>query len=300
MWVNPIGTMSKLVESTLGHATGGHESALYFNGHIYSDGQIGPNEFFYLVNYLWRSTPVILLGLLSTLVFFVARKGWFANGENRKTVIYLLIFVAVFGFFMNLGAQKFDRYILPVFLPLDLIAALGWVTLINWGFNKIPGIANQTKFIAYGQIIVGLLLLAWQATFILSTYPYYLTYYNPWMGGSGKAPEVMQIGWGEGLDLAADYLNQKPDAENLNVISWYGPWSFGYFFKGNAILISLLTDIPDETLQYYLANDYAVIYIHQWQRRIPIKLLDYLSQKTPEKVIWLDGLEYVRIYNLHE
>lgn len=45
-----------------------------------------------------------------------------------------------------------------------------------------------------------------------------------------------------------------------------------------------------------LELDYAVIYIHQWLRQAPKQLLDYLAQRTPEHSIWINGLEYVRIY----
>ena len=44
----------------------------------------------------------------------------------------------------------------------------------------------------------------------------------------------MQIGWGEGLDEAARYLNTKTTAADLHVISWYSPGSFSYFFKGDS------------------------------------------------------------------
>jgi hypothetical protein len=47
----------------------------------------------------------------------------------------------------------------------------------------------------------------------LWTFPYYLSYYNPLMGGPRKAPQVMQIGWGEGLDQAGRYLDRNPSPE---------------------------------------------------------------------------------------
>ncbi len=44
--------------------------------------------------------------------------------------------------------------------------------------------------------------------------------------------------------------------------------------------------------------DYAIVYIHQWQRQKPKNLLTHLAPHTPEHTIWIDGLEYVRIYKL--
>ena len=48
--------------------------------------------------------------------------------------------------------------------------------------------------------------------FTFAHYPYYFTYYNPLAGGSMTAPEVLLVGWGEGLDTAAGWLKQQPDA----------------------------------------------------------------------------------------
>ncbi|MEZ4610894.1 MAG: hypothetical protein R2838_11745 [Caldilineaceae bacterium] len=41
-------------------------------------------------------------------------------------------------------------------------------------------------------------------------YPYYLTYYNPLVGGTWSAPYVLFAGWGEGLDQAAGGPTAQP------------------------------------------------------------------------------------------
>jgi hypothetical protein len=129
-------------------------------------------------------------------------------------------------------------------------------------------------------------------------YPYFLSYYNPILGGGKKAPDIMMIGWGEGLDQAARYLNEKPDANKLRVISWYGDGSFSYFFRGKTYTFSTTKDMGDVELDKILDLDYAVIYIQQRQREIPYKLLNILDQETPEYSVWINDIEYVRIYNL--
>jgi hypothetical protein len=109
----------------------------------------------------------------------------------------------------------------------------------------------------------------------------------------------MQIGWGEGLDQAARYLNQKPEAAEMGAVSWYNLGPFSYFFNGEAHHLSYLPDVSPQDWEKFLANNYAVVYIHQWQRGISDQVLEYLSQRTPEKTIWINGIEYVRIYALH-
>ena len=109
----------------------------------------------------------------------------------------------------------------------------------------------------------------------------------------------MQVGWGEGLDQAARYLNAKPDAKDLTVYAWYSGGSFSYFFDGNAYYLAPSLGEREGDLEKFFSADYAVVYIHQWQRDLPPKVLDILRSRTPEKTIWISGLPYVQIYKLH-
>jgi len=104
------------------------------------------------------------------------------------------------------------------------------------------------------------------------------------------------IGWGEGIDQAARYLNARPGAAGLKVMSWYPDGVFSYLFDGQTVHAEAEWEQTEPLL---LGSDYVVTYIHQWQRNLPFpEMLELLSRRTPEKVIYLDGIEYVRIYNL--
>jgi hypothetical protein len=223
----------------------------------------------------------VLVGLLAAILGYIRKREPLNRPETRATVFGLLLFVLLFSVFMTFGTKKFDRYLLPVYAPLDIIAAIGWVSLAHWLAEKAHHSALRDNPYLILAAIVGL-----QMFWSLKTFPYYFTYYNPLMGGTSKAPEVMQIGWGEGIDQAARYLNNKPNAEQLRVGSWYSIGSFSYYFSGRA-----------QTLNNNA--DYAVIYIHQWQRYTPKKMLDDLSGKSPEHTIWINGIEYIRIYKLN-
>jgi hypothetical protein len=190
---------------------------------------------------------------------------------------------------MTLGSKKFDRYLLPVYAPLDLVAGFGWFMAARRVGERLPARAAALAVPGLlGAIVIG------QAAGVAQTYPYYLTYYNPLMGGGEKAPEVMMIGWGEGIDQAARYLNAKPNARHLKVLSWYPNGSFSYFFEGHAI--HTLNEW-EQTEALVMDADYVVTYIHQWQRDLPFpEMLELLSGWEPEKIIYLDGIEYVRIY----
>jgi hypothetical protein len=193
---------------------------------------------------------------------------------------------------MTLGSKKFDRYLLPVFPALDLAAGMGWAFGLFWLRDRLASRSAARFLVPLGLGIV----VAGQAVGLVQTYPYYLSYYNPLMGGSARAPGVMMVGWGEGIDQAARYLNARPDAAELRVMSWYPDGVFSYLFNGETIGVESEWEQTEPVL---LRSDYVVTYIHQWQRNLPFpEMLELLSRLAPEKVITLNGIEYVRIYNL--
>jgi len=303
MWVDPVGTLSQVFDLATEYAGEGHGNALLFNGMLIDDGRLGAEFFyFYPLTYLWRATPVTLFGLLAAIFAFIFKLDLLAPKENRQTGIALALFVILFTIFMSLGTKKFDRYLLPVYPVLDLIAGVGWISIVNWlkkalfskrlTGNHTALVARILPLVLLGVVFCGQLLVAWL------TFPYYFSYYNPLMGGSRKAPEVMQIGWGEGLDQAARYLNEKQDAEALTVFSWYETGCFSYLFKGISHQIPTQYAWDQDEIADFFAADYVVVYIHQWQRKMAEHLLDYLSLQVPEHSIWINGLEYARIYRL--
>jgi hypothetical protein len=189
---------------------------------------------------------------------------------------------------MTLGDKKFDRYLLPAYPPLALIAAAGWTGASGWLARRRGG--QQAG--AQTAVLLGLVALL-QLASLLSAAPAYLSYYSPLPGGTRRAPQVMQIGWGEGLDEAAAYLKELPGGEEATVASWYRS-SFATYYDGPTL--SIKAD-PTPAEQAAVDNaDYLVIYIHQWQRDLPPALLARLRGQEPLHSVWINGLEYVRIY----
>ncbi|MCB9135732.1 MAG: glycosyltransferase family 39 protein [Anaerolineales bacterium] len=284
MWVDPFGTLTKMFSETIGYAVEGHRGAIFFAGQVVTDGRLGGLGF-YPTTFLWRTTPVILGGL-GLLAFFL--RGM--DKDRRHAVLGVVIFVGCFFILQSLGEKKFDRYFLPVYVGLDILAGVG---LAAWGEKWGPRFWWGAVRVGFGTLIIQLIL-------VLPTFPYYLSYYNPLLGGATKAPEVMMIGWGEGLDQAARYLNTKPAPEKLSVISWYTQGSFSYFFHGDSEHFPITEEPDPARLQEILQMDYAVIYLQQWQRQVPQNLLDTLATRTPEYTVWINGIEYVRVYKLGE
>jgi len=288
MWVDPVGSLARVFSQATAYASEGHEIPSYFYGETQAGGISA--WYFYPMVYLWRITPFILVGLAVVILALLFPKVF--PLESKRIVLALLLFAGLFTIFMSFGAKKFDRYLLPVFAPLDLIAALGWLALLQVFRRYSKGVPVIARRVAAG-LLVGLALLG-QLWGVVQTYPYYLNYYNPILCVPKAATRVMMVGWGEGLDQAARYLNSLPQTGKERAISWYGDGCFSYFYDGVTVPIGL-----DFTFQDLRKTDTVVLYLNQWQRGLPSpEFMAYFEQLTPDYVVRIGDQEYVRVYNL--
>jgi Dolichyl-phosphate-mannose-protein mannosyltransferase len=295
MWVRPVQTISAIVTQGAGHFETDSNVPRFFNGAIIPSKDFGIQYwYFYPVSYLYRSTPVVLAGLVLAAWAFLKKRAPLDSSRDRSVLLGLSLFSVVFTLFLGAGDQKFDRYLVPVYAPLDIVAGLGWSSLL------LPlGKKSVRRSLRYASYAVALVIIALQASLALKTAPYYLAYYNPLMGGPQQAAKVLPIGWGEGLDLAAQYLNKKPNVGKLEVVAYYASGCFSYYFEGRTRETTFATDLTESDWQKFIESDYVVIYISQQQRKIGSAILDYVSHLEPEHSIWVNGLEYARIYKLH-
>jgi hypothetical protein len=296
LWVDTGAVLSRMFLKTNEYASVGHGRPIFFDGQIIELGDLGLEfYYFYPLTFLWRTTPMVLLGLLIAVVAFVLKSSIFNDRRVQRFGVALSLFALFFTIAMTLGMKKFDRYLLPVYPMVDLLAGLGLFVAAQW-LSAQRWLERTRK---YGMALLLGAALVVQTMPVVDTYPYYLTYYNPLMGGSPKALDVMQIGWGEGLDEAARYLNAKPNAEDLWVNTWYYYGCFSYFFEGQGESMSGKYTWPQDQIdRWFFDTDYVVVYVHQWQRRTPELMLKYLATQVPEHSVWIDGIEYARIYKM--
>ncbi|CAN5728018.1 hypothetical protein BH10CHL1_BH10CHL1_39320 [soil metagenome] len=302
MWVQPLSTLRYVFGESLAYATGTHLSQIYFNGRVLSGD---PGLLFYPLVYLWRSTPVVWLGLL----LLICEWRWpsldptvAAAADERAgrkfTLAMLLLFAVSYGLLISVGIKKLDRYLLPVFAPLDLIAAVGWLGLTN----RLR-LLNRSFKMSFALPVLVAILLVWQLGLALNTFPYFLTYFNPWLGGLTKASRVMMIGRGEGLDLVAAYLNAKPEAAQLKTLVTSTD-NLVYSSQGRLVTTSFMKNpalSASEKMLRWLTLDTAVLYVNDWQRQAaPTSFLDFFAGLQPEQSIQINHLEYARIYNLRQ
>lgn len=281
MWVMPAQALAEMWSYAAETASGEHSGPIFFNGQVYPTGELGPaSAIFYVFTWLWRATPVDWLGLLAAVAALLT--WWRSAPQQRSGLLGLIGFAVLFVLAMSIAAKKFDRYMLPGYAALVLLAGWGLAALLARGRARLAAAA-------------ALLLL--QGVLAASSFPYYLTYYNNLLGGAPAAEHVMLLGWGEGLDEAAAYLSRQPGIADAQVASWYSnALNFQYPYPAGDIPIA--TQLSPAELAALLAHDYLVIYVHQWQRTTPQNLLDALAEYQPVHVVNVSGVEYVKIYKL--
>lgn len=250
------------------------------------------NPLYYAISLPFHLSPLTSLGLLVGLV------ATWRYRRQRPLLLALWLYAILFIVPVSLVGRRGDRYILPVYLALDLLAAvaLAWLMRLTGPMptrdrdqaSSDPGPTGARSPTAGWRRWVLVALLTAQVIGVLWLHPYYFNYFNPLLGGGLTAPYLINIGWGEGLDQAASYLNQLPNASQATVAAWYSG-QFAPFFKGQTI--DMASNEPA------LTADYSVLYINQWQRGFPSgELLAYFADRQPLHSVQLGGVSYVQIY----
>jgi hypothetical protein len=280
LWVAPLATFQQAYKDVfeMGHIGAGHDS--FFLGQIDKD----PGPLFYPYVIAFRLTPVTSLGILCCLPLLIS--GWRSAGGTR-TLRILAAYVVFLVVAATFGPKKLDRYLMAVFPALDLLAAAGLWAVADWAlarWSQRVAVAGRGARLA----LVGALALL-QSQGLWETYPYYLNYYNPLLGGLPRAARELRLGWGEGLEQAAYYLNARPGAEQLRVASWYSD-IFNPYFVGQRAPFS-------NNGKSLLSADYVVFYANQVQRQKPdAGIVAYFQRRGAEYTVRLGGVEYAWVY----
>jgi 4-amino-4-deoxy-L-arabinose transferase-like glycosyltransferase len=291
MWGDPVGTLGNIFNYMVGAAGGETGGVEYLKAYQTKASYTQLHLDFYPLTYLWRTTPVTLIGLsLGAVALFLPHKPLTNIVKDKRIIWGLLIFILVFTVIMSFGTRKFDRYLLPVYPILDMFAMLGWIVFANWLVEKF----STLKKIHFNYWIV-IAVLVIQLAGTLKTSPFYITYFNPLLGGIQKATDVLLVGWGEGISEAAIYLKEVPDIRKKQILSWY-PLVFNWYSLSLGYQAQFTEFDPNMGEQDYKNFDYIIVYINQIQRNYPESLLEYIEGQTPIHTISIDGVDFVHIY----
>jgi len=271
-WVAPILTVERFIRFTL-DTSSEHRPGNFFLGAAVAD----PGPFYYPVAIMFRLSPLALAGLVSLGVLLPPR-------SLKRPTLLLLLFIFGLILFLSLASKKLDRYTLPAFPALDLLAGFGLWTLGRWIAPYLERIIVTVQARRLTVACTMLVLAVAQAIPLAMVAPYALAYYNPLVGGGPAASRVLLVGWGEGLDQVATYLNAQPGADG-HLIAVYFPLELN--FQG--MVAGTVTQFGDPR-----PVNYVVDYVNAAQRgQTPSEV----AGMVPVQHVWINGVLYVRVFH---
>ena len=211
-----------------GRVTGGNVT--YFNGEAISGSFKGYFPQLFLMK---TQLALILLGL-GLLAYAV----WRARNTPGVTWMRRLgastrnhLFEWILGFFAGMYflaaiAGNLDlglRHILPIYIPIFVLAAVGIVHAVRrlpksrWGYWTAAGVAG---------------LVIWYGGSTLMAFPHFLSYFNETIGGGKNADKHFSdssVDWGQDLKRLKTYVESHPEIDKI-AIDYFGGGVPAYYF----------------------------------------------------------------------
>lgn len=243
---------------------------------------------------LYRITPLTWLGVLFGLTF-----RFHPNHELVRPyqLLLTLTLTTAIAFILMIGiaqGRNSPHYILSSYFALNVLAGLGWFYAVKWLADRFERQSLQYVFLGF--------VMMFQAGSALAYYPYYFTYRNPILYAAGWHTDTPEFPYGEGLELAALYLASLPDAEETTALVYYSRGCFSYYYPGESISFRpyyIDGDHAEDLIGNIQASKYLVVYYaNQYRLEKYHPYLKILETVDPIHVIWLNGYEYVRTYDI--
>jgi 4-amino-4-deoxy-L-arabinose transferase-like glycosyltransferase len=237
MWVAPVKTILRMRTTAENFSETAH-TVNFFNGSNERD----PGPLFYPVVLAFRSTVVLWLGLIASVILIVRARS--AEEQRLRSAAWLYwVFALVFLGVITLGAKKLDRYVLPTQEALVIVSALGLAFVIEKIGTRLsaaswralsakqssapteiasslesaprndelefvgPAQDARRKWLLNGAVVVLLLISAIQ---FMPVWPLTLRAYNPLLGGYAAAQAVLPVGGGESAEVGRALQDALP------------------------------------------------------------------------------------------
>ncbi|MBD3366154.1 hypothetical protein GF360_02295 [candidate division WWE3 bacterium] len=269
LWVEPVHTIVRIFDEAERVGIRKGHGQIYFGKYTRD-----PGLFFYPVVIFLKTSPVLLLGVLAFLATLLkASKGKplvrFFRDNEISFLGFLTIFFAGYMLVMTISSKKIDRYLVPLFPYLSLMAVLGFASL-----KKIKS-----------AVIVSLSLLALLAL-NYKAHPYQFTYTTPLVGSAERAHwMVAQKPFGIGIPYLKELIL---DSYGKN----YPP--LGFYDTKPMKTIYPATKVADVDVNG--VSDYVFLILGP-NEEMPEEVLDSPYPFELDKVVNINGLDYWRIYD---
>lgn len=280
LWANPVAAFNQIRVGVEVEGAQPHMLGNYFLGRP----DPAPGALFYLVALALRSTPLTLSGLL--LLPFVWRR---FDASQRRMLAGLALFALTFTAAMTLFPKKFDRYLTPAFPMVDILAAAGLCGALNGAL----GMVKQRRSVLPPSRIRNLVVLLAGALALANAWfwhPYAIAAANQWLGGAAVAARTFAVGWGEGHEQVAAWLNQRPDIRGVATVARLPVTLQPYMQRGATTLAP-----RDDALQP--DTGYVVVYISQQQDGVVPPPFDaFYGRVPPLFTAYIHGVAYAWVY----
>ncbi len=276
MWVQPGKTLNMSFSMIGRSVQSPHRHPILFLGQVTTED---PGSLFYPVNLLLKTTAISLPCFFVGLVFLFDRR---LDRRQRLALLLAVAFVVLFTVQMTMGRKKDVRYNLPAFQFVDVVAGFGAVHALRWLMRGRRWLLN----VALSLVVAG------QSAVSIPRHPYYGTHYNRILGTPRAILEggtVPGQGQGEGLDLAAAYLNELPMSPLL-VVGAQVSRCFSQYFEGETVR---MTDDKADYLVF--ARNWVMrgVEASQWE-----SLWETYKERRPKLVVEFDDVPYVWVYKV--
>jgi hypothetical protein len=241
-----------------------------------------PGPLFYPAAVALRLTPWTLAGLL---LLPLAWQWGDLSPTQRRDLLLLVGFALFFTLAMTLFPKKINRYLLPIFPALDILAAVGLV----WGIGWLARAAQRQR-----QAVVGAGVALLAAVALLNAawwHPYGLAAFNQALGGVQAGARTFSVGWGEGFGQVAAWLNRQPDITGVVTASIMTTVLNPYLRHGAQASTPAGDTLPDQT-------GYVVVYIYQAQGTVFPPFDQFYRRAAPLHTVTIHGVEYAWVYQV--
>ena len=291
LWADPLGAFAQLRTGVEAEGAQPHMLGNFFLGH--ADDAPGP--LFYPVALALRLTPITLAGLGALLLWALyelrasprgLRSALEADRRALQDYAALALFVVLFVLALSLFPKKFNRYIVPAFPALDILAAAG---LYQLG-RLARGAARSSRLMRAVRPAAPALVMALALANVAAWHPYGIAAFNQALGGAPAGARAFAIGWGEGFEQVAAWLNAQPDITGVVTVSRIPVVQSPYMRRGAFARTPDAGRLPPDT-------GYVVVYVSQVQRGAPSPPFDqFYGRAVPLHTVRIHGVEYAWIY----
>ncbi len=259
LWTSPVYILTEIFSeaSRIGLRDG--HSQIFF-GKVSEN----PGPLFYFIILLLKLSPVLALGSVLGLRGLL-RGHKIKEFFTPNLPVFLMIFYVGYLLVMTYSSKKLDRYILPVFPPIVLLATYGYFTYLR-------------------KPLVTLLLTVLVAVPLFSYFPYYFLYTSPLFKDPVAANRVVgQKPFGMGIPSLKEHILSK-----------YGDYPTLGFIDTKPIrtiyMNSRVFDIRESGTKKY---DLLILGVNE---TLPENVPKSDTKFTLDSIVYMEGLEYWRIY----